>query len=302
MSLISRSYLYKAGGLFLNVRLNTNKLILEKNSGSYLFLNNSTGLTPDYTITFSVSHFIDLPENKPVFSGKPFDENKTSYEWDVFENGNEHIIFIKLSDSNYFDLIKAVIPDSGKEIKVILQAKHNISGIAFDPFLQPLGAILLSYISHFEKGILLHSSGVNDGKNGYVFSAVSGTGKSTMAGLWQKTGANIINDDRLMLVPRKNDLIMTNTPMPYYQDVYKESNVTAIFLINQSPDNYIKKLNSIKAVTGIMSNCIQFLYNKKMVEKHLDAISEIIKLCPVYELGFKPDTEITDIIRNEFGR
>ena len=123
-----------------------------------------------------------------------------------------------------------------------------------------------------------------------------------MAALWQQKGAQIINDDRLILIPDGDKVIMTNTPMPYYQDVYKESVVSAIFLLKQSPDNYIKPLPGVLGITGLMSNCIQFLYNNEMVKKHLETITNITKRCNVYEVGFRPTTEITDIIRREFGR
>ncbi|NPA37598.1 MAG: hypothetical protein GXO47_12210 [Chlorobi bacterium] len=297
-----KSYFYKTGGKIWNVHLEDKRLFLDPQSGSYLFLTGSSEAESSYRISYSTSKYITIPEHNADFTGKPFYENQTAYEWFIFEKENEHDIYIKITDNKYFDLIKATISADAKRINITLHLKNEAQTIPIDPFLQPLGPILFNYTTFYEGGILIHASGVNDGKNGYVFSAVSGTGKSTMAKIWQSTGATVINDDRLMIIPHENKLIMTNTPMPYYQDIYKESIVSGLFLINQSPENYIKRLSDIKAVAGIMTNCIQFLYNKKMVESHLNSITNIVRTCPVFELGFRPDTEITELIKNEFGQ
>ena len=299
MNKTEHSYIYKIGGLNLKFFLDSKQLKLSSGAGSYKFiLDDHEFKHVDYSISFSLSNNIQTPLIRPSFSASSFDENQIPYEWGVYEHKENFTVIIKVNDDLSFKLIKAIFDLKRRSVNVQFEMKENYK---LDPFFQPLGPILLNYITHHAGGVMLHSSGVKDNENGYVFTAVSGTGKSTMAGLWQKTGAQIINDDRLVLIPGNDGVMMTNTPMPYYQDVYKESPVTAIFLIKQSPENYLKPLPGAAGVAGLMSNCIQFLYNKKMVQKHLEALTAIAEKSPIYELGFKPDTEITDIIRREFG-
>jgi len=303
MDNIRSSYIYKIGGLYLNVLLKTKRLDLAKQSGSYKFiLYDSEFVDSDFSISFSFIEKIKTPPVTPSFSSRSFGENQIPYEWEVFEFKDSFSLVFNVNNNPDIDLAEIKFKLNDKSVNIKLQQRNNNSSrILFDPFFLPLGPILLNYLVHHAGGVMLHSSGVKDNENGYVFTAVSGTGKSTMAGLWQKTGAQIINDDRLVLIPGNDGVMMTNTPMPYYQDVYKESPVTAIFLIKQSPENYLKPLPGAAGVAGLMSNCIQFLYNKKMVQKHLEALTAIAEKSPIYELGFKPDTEITDIIRREFG-
>jgi hypothetical protein len=302
MNNLKSSYIYKIGGLHLKVLLKDNILKLDKRAGSYNFFTDCPKtVDSDFVISYNLVKKNRIPTTKPVFTGKSFDENQIPYEWYVFEYKDYFSVTIKINDSRLSGVAIADFHLQQKEISVYLEQEITEETLGIEPFFQPFGAILLNYITHFRGGILLHSSGVKVDKRGYVFSAVSGTGKSTMAGLWQQTGAQIINDDRLVLIPNDNKIIMTNTPMPYYQDVYKESEVSAIFLLKQSPKNYIKPLPGVAGITGLMSNCIQFLYNKEMVQKHLVTITNITKRCPVYEVGFKPTTEITDIIKDEFG-
>ena len=295
------SYIYKIGGLRLKVLLEDNILELDHTAGSYKFLNNTPDTNnADFVIFYSFNKKNKIPSGQPVFTGESFDDKLIPYKWDVYEYKEYFSVIIKIDDGTSISLVKADFNLNHKAISVYLDPILTDSPIKLEPFFQPFGPILLNYLTHYNRGLLIHASGVNDGQHGFVFSAISGTGKSTMASLWQQKGAQIINDDRLVLTPQDNKIIMTNTPMPYYQDVYKESEVSAIFLLKQSLTNYIKPLTGILGITGLMSNCIQFLYNKDMVSKHLESITNITKKCPVYEVGFKPTTEITDIIRREF--
>ncbi len=304
MHSIENSSIYNIGGIWFNILIKSKLLDLAATSGSYKFLYNSEKIPEcDYSLTYSIIDNIIIPENKkPAFSASSFDENQIPYEWDVYDFKDYFSIIIKIDDNSGIELVKADFDLDNKFVNIELKLKDNLERLLFDPFFQPLGPILINYIVHHKGGIMIHASGVKDDERGYVFTAVSGTGKSTMAGLWQKTGAQVINDDRLILIPKGEKVIMTNTPMPYYQDIYKESPVTAMFLIRQSPENYLKQVPGAAGVAGLMANCIQFLYNKEMVQKHLEAITAIAGKCPVYELGFKPTTEITEIIRREFGK
>ncbi len=297
-----RPYIYLIGGLYLKVVIHTKFLDISEASGSYPFLiPEQNNPNEDYLISYSVAEEIDIPAKSPSFSADSFDEVQMPFTWDVYNNDDNFSAIIRIDDDLNVELVRADFNLNEKYIKVVFKGREGLRPFKFDPFFQPFGPILLNYILHYSNGIMIHASGVKDSRNGYVFTAVSGTGKSTMAELWQKAGAKIINDDRLVIAPNGEKMIMTNTPMPYYQDIYKETEVTAIFLINQSPENYIKPLSKIEGITGVMANCIQFLYDKKMVEKHLRSITRIVEKCPVYELGFKPTMEIIEIVRNEFG-
>lgn len=294
---------YCIGGLYIKVIFDKNEFNLDSFSGSYYFICDSFGeKEPDFTVEYIYGKSLTYPLGSLVFEGSSDDEIVIPYELNVFECQGYVSLFFKIRKNNSFYLAKADIFSSEKKAIVHLDLKDKINRGGFDPFAYPLGTILLNYIFYEKNSIVIHASGVKDGqRDGYVFTAVSGTGKSTMAALWEKQGAKIINDDRLILRPNKEGVIMTNAPMPYYQDINKESLVTAIFLIKQSPHNYIKPVSKVAAITGIMSNCIQFHYDAKMVKQQLQTLMTIENKCKVYELGFKPDVEIVELIKYELG-
>jgi hypothetical protein len=165
-----------------------------------------------------------------------------------------------------------------------------------NPLLYPLGPLVLYYITVKFDAIMLHSSGVFDGAQGRLFSGFSGVGKSTMAGLWQKAGSKIINDDRLIIRKNNNGYTMHNTPM-FYIDIPKEAPLNSIFLIHHSAENTINKLNGAMAVSRIMAHCIQHGYNNNFIQHHLEFLSQLCNNISVYDVGFKPDISIVDFIK-----
>jgi serine kinase of HPr protein (carbohydrate metabolism regulator) len=143
----------------------------------------------------------------------------------------------------------------------------------------------------------MHASGVKYDSKGFIFSGVSGIGKTTMSNFWLDRGGDLINDDRLMLMHDGNGFLMYNTPMAYKQEV-KCSPVSAIFLLKKSPDNKSIRLTKGFALARIISHCIQHSHDKKLMDSLVENASKLIENVPVYELGFKPDVSVVDYIRN----
>lgn len=163
------------------------------------------------------------------------------------------------------------------------------------PLLYPMGPLVLYYLALNKDAIMVHASGIWDGTKGMLFSGFSGTGKSTMAKLWEQRGALIINDDRLVI--RKNDegYFINNTPM-FYADKPKIARLDSIYLPFHAEKNSIQKLSGTQALAGIMPFCIQHGYDRSFLEKHLDFLLDLCREIPVYSLGFVPDTNIIDFI------
>jgi hypothetical protein len=148
---------------------------------------------------------------------------------------------------------------------------------------------------------VIHASGIKDGSDGYLFTGVSGIGKSTMSGLWKQKGATVINDDRLWLHKSNGVWHIFNTPMQYYAQKPLMTPLNKAFLLRQSPKNKYAVVSGTQGSMRLMANCIQHLYNKDMIAAHLDRIVDLTANVPVYDLGFKPDTDVVELIRKMEG-
>jgi hypothetical protein len=164
-----------------------------------------------------------------------------------------------------------------------------------DPLEYPLDGLILYYLTVINGDIMIHASGVNHAGHGYIFSGVSGKGKSTMAQIWDDSGAKIIHDDRLILRNTNGVYRMFNTPI-YNNDEPRESILNKIFIIEHGTENMIVPLKGANAVTQVMANCIQHNWGADIIARLLGSISIMCGAIPTSKLFFKPDRSVIDFI------
>lgn len=232
------------------------------------------------------------------FTGDSFDGCELNYRWHIFRKGELEILRVEYQTPSPWQTIEAEIANNKATIRYIAPSELKVKCI--DPYTFPFSNLLYSRMLHHLNGVLVHASGINDGGNGYLFTAVSGTGKSTMAGLWAQKGGVVINDD-ILAITTHGGVAIHNIPMPHYDDHPKSAPLKAIFIIKQSPRNYIIPLKGAQAAMQLMANCIQQFGTPEYVRQHLATISAIAAQVPIYEAGFLPDTNIVDLIRDEIG-
>lgn len=268
------------------------------NSTAAGFAEQNTNSQPQYQASLEVANAqTESFDNQEFSAAESFEGETEEFDWTLKTLQHKELIFIDFKNHPTWRRVEMII--EGRFIN-IMHYPVSIHQPKIDFYLYPLTNLLISRLLHHQNGVMVHSSGVMDNGKGYIFTAVSGTGKSTMAGLWKQKGATVINDD-IIAITTTNKIAIHNIPMPYYQDVSREAPLNAIFIISQSPHNYIRPLNGAKAAMMLMANCIQQFGSGSYIRKHLETISLITKHTPVYELGFKPDTEIVDMIRHEIG-
>lgn len=168
-----------------------------------------------------------------------------------------------------------------------------------DPLEYPLDGLILYYLTVINGDMMIHASGVNNGGRGYIFSGVSGNGKTTMAKLWESVGARVIHDDRLIIRKTSNEYKIYNTPV-YKNDEPRESILNKIFIIEHGSDNVLKQMKGANAVTAVMANCIQHNWGADIIARLLGSISIMCRTIPVSSLYFRPDRSVIDhILENE---
>lgn len=204
--------------------------------------------------------------------------------------------------------IKTILPLTSSPKKAIVKFSLTnmewdmwIEGIAeeTDPLEYPLDGLILYYLTIINGDIMIHASGVNNAGQGYLFSGVSGKGKSTMAKLWDNSGAKVIHDDRLILKNTGSGYRMFSTPV-YNNDEPRESPLNKIFVIEHGAENKIVQVNGANAVSLVMANCIQHNWDSDIIARLLGSVSIMCESIPTVRLFFKPDRSIIDhILENE---
>ncbi|MBE6339688.1 MAG: hypothetical protein E7069_02965 [Bacteroidales bacterium] len=180
--------------------------------------------------------------------------------------------------------------------------RRNACDANIDTYIHPLFNTALSHYLLRHHGSLVHSSVVNDGLNGILFTAVSGTGKSTMARLWRENGAHIINDDMNALCVDNERVVAHNIPMQLYNQAPRSTPLDAICLISQSKENYIRRCSGAVAVARFMTNTLCHINDKEASGMHTQNVDDICKRVKIFEVGFKPDADIVMMIKDTLSR
>jgi len=173
------------------------------------------------------------------------------------------------------------------------------AGNETDPMEYPADGLILYYITSIYGDIMIHASGVNNAGKGYLFSGISGKGKTTMAKLWDSSGAQVIHDDRLIIRNDGNTYRMHNTPV-YRNDAPCESKLDNLFLIDHGERNRIIPVKGAECISLVVANCIQHNWNRQIIARLLGSVSLMCTTVPVAKLFFRPDRSVIDhILENE---
>lgn len=175
------------------------------------------------------------------------------------------------------------------------QDKRNI----LTPFLESLGEILFRNSLLFHQGIVIHAAAIEWEGQGIIFSAPSGTGKTTQANLWRKyKGARIINADRPAVRAGDNKAYVYGTLWNGSSEKYKNRSLplTGIILLEQAKENSIRRLDPKEAAARLMPRCFLPYYEEEIMELAFQNIEKIIAVTPVYLLKCRPDGEAVEIV------
>ncbi len=265
--------------------------------GSSLYNHPLTDEFCSFKVSYLISASIGSSGFSKALSGESFPGAEIPYTWTILRKEKEIAIQVVFDDDPQMKEVFGVINFSQNTISATLVPKDGRRDVTIDPLFQPFGSVLMVVLAHYQDDVLVHASGILENGKGRLFTAVSGTGKSTMAGIWKNEGATVINDDRLWLRKMGDKWYMFNTPMPYYPQKPLMAPLNEIFLIRQSPENEVTKLSGINAAMRFMANGIQHFYDKEMTGRHLDRILDIASQVPIYDFGFRPTIDLVEKIR-----
>ena len=163
-----------------------------------------------------------------------------------------------------------------------------------------LNMIGIEKIMMRQNALILHASYIRWNEKGILFSAPSGTGKSTQAELWQRyLGADIINGDRAGI--RKKDGVWNAYGLPYAgsSKIYRNESapLSAIVVLEQAEVNSICRLEYTEAIIRLLPEFSLHRWDAKFMNEAMDLITDILESVPVYLLKCRPDEQAVQVLR-----
>ncbi len=150
--------------------------------------------------------------------------------------------------------------------------------------------------------VLFHGSVVAVDGKGYLFTAKSGTGKSTHTKLWREVfgeRAVMVNDDKPLLKITDNQVIAYGTP---YNGKHRIGNnisvpLKAVCILERNPQNVIRKANKISVYTMLIQQIYRPADGLKL-KRTLELADRLSENTDLYVLGCNMDKEAATVAYN----
>lgn len=155
-----------------------------------------------------------------------------------------------------------------------------------------LSQYALVYFLRLEKdSLFMHGSSIMYKNKGIIFTAKSGTGKSTHAKLWLKnSNAITINDDKNIIALIDDKLKIYSSPWSGKEMLNNNISTTldSIIFLYQNKTNTLEKINNIKALKLLLGQIENLNENNKEIwNKIVDKMLEL----PIYYYGCNIEDE-----------
>lgn len=149
--------------------------------------------------------------------------------------------------------------------------------------------------------VILHASAVIHEGKAYVFTAPSGTGKSTQADIWHREfGAEVINGDKVILSVENGTVTAWGSPAAGSSGVYKNicAPVAAVVLLEQGIRNEIHPENNSSGYLRLYSGLVKQPKDPVFNQNLLTYIEAIMETIPILKLSCLPNREAAQCVLN----
>ena len=190
--------------------------------------------------------------------------------------GREHIV--ELKNNAYFTGVRP------KHVLNAIELEHRIIEIS---------------------GFVFHASFVDIGGKGVLFTAPSGTGKSTQADLWnQLRGARIINGDRCVVRSTDTGTIACGIPFMGSSQYYLNESLplAGIVYLAQAPQTSIRRLRGLEAFRRIWEGVSVNTWEKADMSVVMDTVSQVVQNVPAWYMACTPDESAVVALEQQLGK
>ena len=138
--------------------------------------------------------------------------------------------------------------------------------------------------------ILFHGSVLAIDGKGYLFTAPSGTGKSTHTRLWKeyfKDRVIVVNDDKPFLKIEGDEIFAYGTPWDGKHRLSSNIKVPlkGICILSQDKENWIKKIDDKSVYPYLYNQVYHILNERENAIKTLQIFDKLLKIMPIYKMG-----------------
>lgn len=191
--------------------------------------------------------------------------------------------------------------------------RQNANPYSLDSVLRILHSLILAR----RGGFLLHAASAICEGRAFLFSGVSGAGKTTMTRI-ATPDVTLLTDEISYVRPEGFGPAKIRPESAHKNPVYRafgtpfagelakagentSAPIAALFFLEKGPKNLIENLSPAEAVRRLMRNILFFAEDPTLVEELLATACAFVATLPIRRLTFYPDCQVWDEVRR-FGR
>lgn len=147
--------------------------------------------------------------------------------------------------------------------------------------------------------LFLHCAAVAYRDGGILFTAPSGTGKTTQAEIWKASrGAEVINGDRPVLWRQHGNWVVSGTPWSGSSGDYvkKDVPIRCIVVLQQAQENKVARLSPKEAVVSVLPRFYLPYEDDASMRDALDLADAVCREIPVWKLACRPDFHAAQVL------
>jgi hypothetical protein len=172
--------------------------------------------------------------------------------------------------------------------------RQSANPYSIDGVLRILHSLLLAR----EGGFLVHAASAVRNGRAFLFSGVSGAGKTTLSRL-APPDAEVLTDEISYVRPCQTGYEAFGTP--FAGELARiganlRAPLAAIYLLVQGPENRIEPVDPVDAARAVLRNILFFAHDEELVGMVFQSVFDFVAHVPVHRLVFTPDARVWELI------
>ena len=159
--------------------------------------------------------------------------------------------------------------------------------------------IVHSLILAKQGGFLVHAASAIRNRKAFIFSGVSGAGKTTISRL-APADATLLTDEISYVRREGNRYLACGTPFAGELARVGENQsapLSALFFLEKGRHNRIEPIAPAEAIQRLLRNILFFAHDPELVKLVFQSVCEFASVVPIHRLVFMPDQRVWDSIR-----
>jgi len=166
---------------------------------------------------------------------------------------------------------------------------------SFDAVLRIMHTLALAS----DGGFLLHAASVIRNDGAFIFSGVSGAGKTTLTRM-APADTTLLTDE--VSYVRRREAVFEACGTPFAGELARvgvntSAPIKTLYFLEQGPENRVEEMQMQETLQRLLRNILFFAADPELVSKLFRTANEFLERVPVRRLTFRPEPQVWSLIQ-----